>query len=227
MSSRDPFVTVRRSVVDDPRFATIYRDNAAFGAFVKLMISADAAWPTSAEVPAWCAADVLERLRTAGLVAVEGDRYRVPDIDSDRLWRSERAKAAGKASGESGKWKDNPAFVAHIGGSGTTVPAEQPVPMGTSQPNPPQPTATYPTSGQVLEDDDWDPAWWPFLKAWHGRGFRHRPSQKQREKLWPIVDARPSDAASWVTAAPRTGGAPDVVAYVWARWERYRSEVAA
>ena len=147
MSAKDPYVTIERTVVDDERLADIYPDNAAFGAYVKLLIAANAAWPASAELPSWCPAEVIAMLEKVAVVNVTGDRFRVLEMDSKRIANRERASAAGKASGESGRWKDNPSFVANI------PTPQQPVPPGTACSHGNLPTHlpahrnAYPTAG--------------------------------------------------------------------------------
>jgi hypothetical protein len=79
---------------------------------------------------------------------------------------------------------------------------------------------------QLLEGRSWDAAFGPFLKAWAKRGFRLPPTEKQRELIWPVVDARPNDAAIWVASAPRGSSAHDVVGYVLRHWRSLREDVA-
>ncbi len=72
----------------------------------------------------------------------------------------------------------------------------------------------------------WGPSWQPLSEAWYGRGFRKPPTEKQRELLWPIVDARPNDAAKWLRSAP-PGSAPfEAVKYVIGKWRQLAESVA-
>jgi hypothetical protein len=67
-------------------------------------------------------------------------------------------------------------------------------------------------------------AWSSFKEAWMARGLRMPPTPAQRELLWEIADARPTDLARWVRAAP-TPKADEIVAYVIERWELLRSAI--
>ena len=75
-------------------------------------------------------------------------------------------------------------------------------------------------------DGEWAEPWRPFLKAWTDRGYRYPPSENQREKLWPIVDASPNDAAVWLLSAP-VGAKPfDADNHVFKRWTAHRDSAA-
>lgn len=67
--------------------------------------------------------------------------------------------------------------------------------------------------------------WESVKRAWIGRGLRHPPTDRQRQILWEILDARPGDLPRWIREAPgeaRSGGA--VVGHVLDRWHRIQRE---
>ena len=102
MSADDPFVTVRRRIIDDPRFADVYADATTLGWWLKLLLGADAAWPASAELPRSCPAASVTALAAVGLVVVyPHGRYRMPDHDQEREARSRAAGAGGRGRARS------------------------------------------------------------------------------------------------------------------------------
>lgn len=83
--------------------------------------------------------------------------------------------------------------------------------------------SSLPVNNNGVETGDawegWDPKWTAVREALEGRGFRLPPTIRQREMLWPIVDARPNDVAAWVTSAPAGTKASDVFAFVLRKWQ--------
>ncbi len=65
-------------------------------------------------------------------------------------------------------------------------------------------------------------AWAPFKEAWLGRGLLLPPAGAQRELLWEIADARPTDLARWVRDAPAPAEPRRIIDYVLARWHDFR-----
>lgn len=65
-------------------------------------------------------------------------------------------------------------------------------------------------------------AWAPFKEAWMGRGLLLPPAGRQRELLWEIADARPTDLARWVRDAPAPAEPRRIIDYVLARWHDLR-----
>ncbi|MCC6311384.1 MAG: hypothetical protein IT345_10760 [Trueperaceae bacterium] len=66
-------------------------------------------------------------------------------------------------------------------------------------------------------DIGWDAKWAPFLEAWLKR-FDRPPTPKQREMLWPIVDARPTGSAQWVAKASSDAKPFEVVQFILGKW---------
>lgn len=95
MSERAPYSRVYWSVMDDPKFATVYDDDAALATWLRLLISADAMWPSPAPLPRGVKSRPLGVLVTAGLVDLAtGDRYRIHGLDSERTRRSDAGRNA-------------------------------------------------------------------------------------------------------------------------------------
>lgn len=79
-----------------------------------------------------------------------------------------------------------------------------------------------PTREPLDDETTWSPEWLPFIQEWHRR-FRYPPTEAQRTALWPVIDARPHDAARWLNRAPSQTKASDVVGFVLDRWREFRS----
>jgi hypothetical protein len=96
-----PYARVYLDVPDDPRFAEVYGDDAAFAAWVRLLMGAEGAYPASAAIPRSASPEALGKLVAAGLVElVPGDRYRIHGLKAERDRRSAVGRAGGIASGE-------------------------------------------------------------------------------------------------------------------------------
>jgi hypothetical protein len=46
---KDPYVRVYSRIIDDPKFETVYDDDARLACWLRLLILADATWPTPAD----------------------------------------------------------------------------------------------------------------------------------------------------------------------------------
>lgn len=91
----DPYLRVYRRNVDDPRFEMVYASDSALATWLRLGLEADAAWPASAPLPYGVKRAALKTLQEAGLIVLQpGNRYRMPDLDTEREKRSESARNA-------------------------------------------------------------------------------------------------------------------------------------
>jgi hypothetical protein len=100
---RRPYSRLYWELLDDPKFASVYDDDAAFACWTRLLIAADMAWPASAGIPHGTKKGALARLVSVGLVDQQaGSRYRIHGLDKERKARSEAAKA-----GAAGRWSDS------------------------------------------------------------------------------------------------------------------------
>lgn len=83
------------SVNDDPKFDGIRGDSARFGTWVRLLMVADAVWPSSPTLPRWVRKGHLDALIAAGIVDVlPEDRFRIRGMDAERSARSNAASNA-------------------------------------------------------------------------------------------------------------------------------------
>jgi hypothetical protein len=81
-------------------FPAIYANDAAFAAWGRLLMDADASWPTRPALPRSIKSSALSVLVDAGLVTVSGDRYTVRGLDAERSRRRAAATKGGKARAE-------------------------------------------------------------------------------------------------------------------------------
>ena len=83
MSERAPYSRVYWSVMDDPKFDGIYDDDAAFALWMRLLMIADALWPSPAALPRTTRAKPLAKLVEAKLSdLLAKDRYRIRGLDA-------------------------------------------------------------------------------------------------------------------------------------------------
>ena len=95
MSDRAPYSRVYWSVIDDRKFVDIYDDDAALALWLRLLISADALWPSPAPLPRTARSKPLAKLVDAKLVVLlAGGRYKIHGLDTERGKRSESARNA-------------------------------------------------------------------------------------------------------------------------------------
>jgi hypothetical protein len=95
------YVRVYQSVVDDPKFVTIYDDDHHFATWVRLLMAADATWPASCPIPVGTRKASLNALVEAGIVDLgTGHRFRIRGLDAERGRRSEAGRAGGLASAQ-------------------------------------------------------------------------------------------------------------------------------
>ncbi len=86
---------VYHSIVDDPRFESVYANDAALAAWLRLLLVADAMYPAPAPLPRTCRAKALDCLVTAGLVELVGtEHYRIHGLAAEREKRSLSARNA-------------------------------------------------------------------------------------------------------------------------------------
>jgi hypothetical protein len=90
-----PYSRIYHSIVDDPKFATIYGDDRKLATWLRLLICADQTYPASAPIPAGTNRSALAALVDVGLVDLgTASRYRIHGLASEREMRSESARNA-------------------------------------------------------------------------------------------------------------------------------------
>lgn len=97
MTARDEaklkHVRVYYTIGEDDRFRDIYHDDRRLGAWLRLLLIADAVWPASAPLPASIAKSSLKALIDAGVIdLLPGHMYRIHGLDAER----ERRSASGR-----------------------------------------------------------------------------------------------------------------------------------
>lgn len=91
--SDHPYSRVYHGIVDDPMFDGIYADNDALAVWLRMLLVADAMYPTTAAMPRRNRA--VTSLVAAGLVLERpGNRYTIRGLDAERERRSASARNA-------------------------------------------------------------------------------------------------------------------------------------
>jgi hypothetical protein len=97
------YVRVYYSILDDPRFATVYADDANLAAWLRLLMAADAMYPAPTPLPRWVKPRPMTALVEAGLVELlPGDLYRVHGLATERERRSQPGRI-----GAAARWSAN------------------------------------------------------------------------------------------------------------------------
>jgi hypothetical protein len=93
MTDRGPFSRVFWSIRTDERLANIYPHDARLGAWLRLLMAADMAWPGPADIPATANRKTLASLCDEGVIELlPGGMFRFHGLDSLRNERSEKAR---------------------------------------------------------------------------------------------------------------------------------------
>lgn len=99
MSERAAYSRVYWSIIDDPRFVSVYDDDRHLATWLRLLLIADQAHPSSPHLPTGCRKASVAALVEAGLIVLgTGYRYRVHGLDAER----ERRRVAATSRGPSG-----------------------------------------------------------------------------------------------------------------------------
>jgi hypothetical protein len=96
------YCRVYHGIIDDPKFADVYDNDAALATWLRLLIIADQAWPSSAVLPGNAKHRAVKLLGDVGLLDLQpGWRFRVHGLDAERDRRASAARVGGLASGRS------------------------------------------------------------------------------------------------------------------------------
>lgn len=91
----DPYVRVYYRIIDDPKFADVFDDDARIACWLRLLLLADGTWPAPAPVPANVKRGPFQHLVRVGLVdLVAGGRFRIHGMDPERGERRAKAQKA-------------------------------------------------------------------------------------------------------------------------------------
>lgn len=97
MSERAAYSRVYWSIVDDPKFVTIYDHDSHLAAWLRLLLIADQAHPASAHLPSNVKRSSVSALSEAELIdTLPGGRYRIHGLDAER----ERRRIAATSRGD-------------------------------------------------------------------------------------------------------------------------------
>lgn len=101
MTSKGPYARVYQSIVDDPMFERVYDNDHALATWLRMLLIADAMWPTSAPMPS--RNPTVRLLIDCGLVIPKpGNRYSMRGLDAER----ERRSALGRI-GAAKRWQSD------------------------------------------------------------------------------------------------------------------------
>lgn len=93
-----PYCRVYWSIVDDDKFADVFGNDHHLATWLRLLMTADQAWPASASIPMATRRSSLSVLAGCGLVDLQpGGRYRIHGLDSERERRQSHAQSASNA----------------------------------------------------------------------------------------------------------------------------------
>lgn len=75
------------STMRDPKFVKVYQDDRAWALYTRLLMSADAAWPTPSILPRAAGKYAVGVLVSAGLIQLTGDIVTIPALAKERAHR--------------------------------------------------------------------------------------------------------------------------------------------
>ena len=90
-----PYARVYQSVKDDEKFKGVFEDDRLFATWVRLLMAAETAWPSSADIPRSARRASMLALESRRIIElVPGQRFRVVGLDAERQRRRDRAQTA-------------------------------------------------------------------------------------------------------------------------------------
>lgn len=96
--STAPYSRVYWTIPDDPKFVGVYDDDRALACWLRLLLVADQAWPSSAHLPRSARSGTVSKLEQCGLIdLLPGDRFRIHGLDAERQRRADHAQRASRA----------------------------------------------------------------------------------------------------------------------------------
>jgi hypothetical protein len=101
--SAERYVRVYYRILEDPKFAGVYPDDPRLATWLRLLMTADNAWPHPAPIPRSVDAAAFAYLVDVGLVDLAAnDLYRIHGLDAERMRRREQGVAGGLARAATG-----------------------------------------------------------------------------------------------------------------------------
>jgi len=95
MSEQGPYSRVYHRL--QVEYRAVFDDETALGTWLRLLVIADATYPSPAHLPRRCNSRALAKLVEAGLVTVDDDLYTVRGLTGERERRSAQGRAGGRA----------------------------------------------------------------------------------------------------------------------------------
>lgn len=94
MAERAAYSRVYWSIIDDPKFESIYDSNDHLATWLRLLLIADQAWPAPAHLPRRASSASISALVKAGLLDIVGggERYKVHGLEAERQRRRSDAE---------------------------------------------------------------------------------------------------------------------------------------
>jgi hypothetical protein len=93
----DRYSRLYHRLVDDEKFKDVYANDARFACWVRLLLIADAAYPSPAPIPMGLKRSALDHLVNVGLVdLLPGNRYAIHGLQAERQRRSRQPAAAAR-----------------------------------------------------------------------------------------------------------------------------------
>jgi len=93
MAERAAYSRVYWSIIDDPKFDTVYSRDENLACWLRLLLIADQAWPASGQLPTSARVRPLAALVAAKLIdRLPNDRFRVHGLDAERNRRRQDAE---------------------------------------------------------------------------------------------------------------------------------------
>jgi hypothetical protein len=159
MSGR--YARVYHDLMDDPKFEAVYPDDHRFALWVRLLMAADASYPSPPTIPRRVNGSALAHLVGVGLIdLVPGDRYKVHGLareraDGARIGREGGLERARTAPREQGRFVRETPANAGDAGPAHAGPAHQP--RNATQLNTSSTATLAPTPGQRWHHDGDEP----------------------------------------------------------------------
>ncbi len=214
------------TVVDDPKFENVFDDDRRWAAYTRLLMAAEATYPSPAPLPRWLADDVLAYLAEVRIIVViRGSSYRIVGLKTEREGRLNGNAIGGKKRAEQAERNEQGRFVAAPSLAPADGPAGSPanpaVPSVSSSDKPARSTSDKPAVQPRRDEDRRDSDETrillpertsrattdrPDIQALRDRGWK-RVSAKQRAVLDEVLARHdvtgPAFAAEVIRVTPR------------------------
>jgi hypothetical protein len=90
--SESDYSRLYHSILSDPKFATVYPDDRAWALYTRLLMAADAAWPTPTSIPRSAPRAAIRVLVEAGVIELANDLVTITALAKERAHRYGKGK---------------------------------------------------------------------------------------------------------------------------------------